>query len=138
MSVSGTNSPLMSAKFEWFRDEFPEESKKIEKYLMISGYVIGKLGKLPIEDACIDGSFVTWTGMGDIKNKQWSDEICGDIGMDRRYLPKIVDSDAICGYLDAEIAKQDRPARRDSAGLRRGRQGRQACRQAPVFWTSAT
>ena len=106
MSISGTNSPLMSAKFEWFRDEFPEESKKIEKYLMISGYVIGKLGKLPIEDACIDGSFVTWTGMGDIKNKQWSDEICGDIGMDRRYLPKIVDSDAICGYLDAEIAKQ--------------------------------
>ena len=31
MSISGTNSPLMSAKFEWFRDEFPEESKKIEK-----------------------------------------------------------------------------------------------------------
>ena len=42
--TGGTNFPQMAPKTEWFRKEFPEESAKIRKYLMISGYVIGKLG----------------------------------------------------------------------------------------------
>ena len=61
LSISGTNSPLFSTKYEWFKNDFPEEAGKIAKYLMISGYVIGKLGDVPIEDAVMDGSFLAWT-----------------------------------------------------------------------------
>ena len=104
LEISGTNFPAMAPKFQWFQAEFPEEAKKIAKYLMISGYVIGKLGNLPIEDAVMDCSFTSWTGLADVKNGRWSDEICGEIGLDQKYLPRIVDSNYICGHLCKEMA----------------------------------
>ncbi len=104
LEISGTNSPLMAPKVEWFAAEFPEESKKIAKYLMISGYVIGKLGNVPIEDATMDHSFLSWTGLGDISSQTWSKELCGLAGTDPKYLPRIVKSNEICGYLSEEMA----------------------------------
>lgn len=104
LNISGTNSPLMCAKYEWFRADFPEEAKKVRKYVMISSYVLGKLGKVDIEEATIDGSFISWTGMADVASKNWSEEILDDLGMDRSLLPKVVDSNAICGYLDPGVA----------------------------------
>jgi xylulokinase len=104
LEIGGTNFPALAPKYEWFKTEFPEEAKKIAKYLMISGYVIGRLGKVPIEDAVMDRSYASWTGLADIRHDQWSDEICDAIGLDRKYLPKIVNSNFICGHLDKEWA----------------------------------
>jgi xylulokinase len=95
----------MAPKFEWFKAEFPEESKKIEKYLMISGYIIGKLGDLKVDDAVMDRSYASWTGLADVAQDRWSDEICGAIGLDQKYLPKIVNSNTLCGKLSPEAAK---------------------------------
>ncbi len=106
LEISGTNAPLMCAKYEWFKSEFPEKASKIVKYVMISGYVIGRLGEVPIEEATIDGSYVTWSGMGDVKNKQWSRKICDQIGIDMKLLPKIVDSNTICGRLSQRMAEE--------------------------------
>lgn len=104
LEISGTNFPAMAPKFQWFQTEFPDEAKRIAKYLMISGYVIGKLGNLPIEDAVMDCSFTSWTGLADVKNRCWSEEICGAIGLDQKYLPRIVDSNYVCGHLCREMA----------------------------------
>ncbi|MDR1137371.1 MAG: hypothetical protein LBK91_03520 [Synergistaceae bacterium] len=106
LETAGTNFPAMAPKFEWYKTEFPEENKKIAKYLMISGYVIGKLGKIPIDDAVIDRSYIAWTGLSDIRNDRWSDEICGAIKLDKKYLPKIVNSNYICGKLDPGVARE--------------------------------
>lgn len=106
LGISGTNFPQMAPKYEWFKTEFPEESKKIAKYLMISGYVIGKLGDLPIEDAVIDRTFTQWTGLADVRKDKWSEEICDAIGLDQKYLPRIVNSNDICGYLSESSAKE--------------------------------
>ena len=92
----------------------------MQKYLMISGYVIGKLGNLPIEDAVMDCSFTSWTGLADVKNGRWSDEICGEIGLDQKYLPRIVDSNYICGHLCKEMAAVTGLKEGNSAGIRRG------------------
>lgn len=102
--ISGTNSPLFSSKYEWFKNEFPEEAKRIAKYLMISGYVLGKLGSLPIEDAVIDGSLITWTGLADVKHRSWSEKICDELGMDMSLLPKIVQSFDVAAHLSAEAS----------------------------------
>ena len=102
--ISGTNSPLFSSKYEWFKSEFPEEAKRIAKYLMISGFVIGRLGELPIEDAVIDGSLITWTGLADVKNRCWSKKICDELGMDMTLLPKIVESSDVVTQLSKEAA----------------------------------
>lgn len=104
LTISGTNFPQMAPKFEWFKAEFPEENSKIAKYLMISGYIIGKLGAMKIDDAVIDTTYTVWTGFADIKNGSWSDKICSAIGLDKKYLPKIVNSNYICGRLAPRAA----------------------------------
>lgn len=105
LEISGTNAPQMCSKFEWFCHDFPEEAKRIAKCVMISGYVLGKLGQIPIEEAEIDGSLIAWSGMADIRKAAWSDVLCEKLGMDKKYLPKIVDSSAVCGTLCEEMAK---------------------------------
>ena len=104
LCIGGTNFPQMAPKYQWFKTEYPGESKKIAKYLMISGYVIGKLGDIPIEDAVIDRSFTQWTGLADVQNDRWSQEICREIGLDEKYLPRIVNSNHICANLNKEMA----------------------------------
>lgn len=105
LTIDGTNFPQMAPKYAWFAAEYPEQAKKIAKYLMISGYVIGRLGNLPIEDAVMDRSYASWTGLADINRDAWSAEICDAVGMERRFLPRIVNSNYICGSLDGEMAR---------------------------------
>ncbi|MEI1255080.1 FGGY family carbohydrate kinase [Blautia sp. JLR.GB0024] len=105
LEISGTNFPQMAPKYEWFAAEYPELSKKIEKYVMISGYVIGRLGNLGMDEAVMDRSYAAWTGLADIRNDAWSKEICGSIGLKESYLPKMVESNTICGYLSGQAAE---------------------------------
>lgn len=106
MSISGTNFPQMASKYEWFANDFPQEAKKIAKCLMISGYVIGRLGNIPIEEAVMDRTYASWTGLADVRNDSWSKEICEKVGIPMDLLPKIVNSNYICGYLCENAAKQ--------------------------------
>ena len=106
LRTAGTNFPAMAPKFAWFREEFPEESKKIAKYLMISGYVIGRLGEVPIEEATMDRSYTEWTGLADVNHDRWSKEILSAVGMDEAHLPQIVNSNHICGRLSERMAKE--------------------------------
>lgn len=110
--ISGTNAPLMAPKIEWFQTEFPKESARIAKYMMISSYIIGRLGDLPIEEAVMDHSFLSWTGLGDIAKDNWSDTICGLIGTEKERLPRIVRSNEIVGTLCKKMA--------DEIGLKAG------------------
>ena len=104
--TGGTNFPQMAPKSEWFREEFPEESAKIRKYLMISGYVIGKLGDIPVKEAAMDRTYTQWTGLADVQNGVWSKKICDAVGLDQDLLPRIVNSNSICAHLNAEMAAQ--------------------------------
>ena len=105
LEISGTNSPLFSTKYEWFKSEFPGEAKKIRKYLMLQSYITGKLGDADIEDATIDGSLLAWTGLADIKNRGWSEVICDKLDINRDCLPRVVESDEVVGHLSEKIAK---------------------------------
>ena len=104
--ICGTNAPVMCAKYDWFQNEFPEEHKRIAKYVMLNGYVIGKLSGVPIEEAAIDHSLITWTGMADIRSRSWSRTLCEEMGIDPNRLPRIVDCAHIGGNLSEEMAKQ--------------------------------
>ncbi len=72
---------------------------------MISGYVIGRMGDVPIEEATIDRSYTQWTGLADIKNGVWSDVLCDAVGVDRKYLPTIVAGNHIGGTLAPSVAE---------------------------------
>ncbi|MBQ6840061.1 MAG: hypothetical protein IJO45_05165 [Oscillospiraceae bacterium] len=105
-SICGTNAPVMCAKYDWFKNEFPQEHKRIAKYVMLNGYVIGKLSGIPVADACMDNSLITWTGMADIRSRSWSQELCEKMGVDKALLPRIVNGTDVGGYLSDEMAKQ--------------------------------
>ena len=104
LRVAGTNFPQMAPKAEWFREEFPEADARIRKYLIVSGYVIGKLGDIPVEEAVIDRTFTEWTGLADVGHDRWSDAICQAVGIDTDRLPKIVNSNTVVAHLNAEMA----------------------------------
>jgi xylulokinase len=104
LSTGGTNFPQMAPKFAWFSQEFPAEAKKVVKYLMISGFVIGRMGGLSIEDAVMDRSYATWTGLSDVRNDRWSDAICSAVGLDQDLLPRIVGCSHVCGRLCEPVA----------------------------------
>lgn len=109
--VGGTNAPVMCSKYEWFKTDFPEEHNRIAKYVMLNGYIIGRLSNIPIEEAKIDYSLITWTGLSNIRDRQWSKQICDDLEIDINILPQIVDCTTIGGYLDEKIARDlDLPA----------------------------
>ncbi|MEI8200849.1 MAG: FGGY family carbohydrate kinase [Eubacteriales bacterium] len=103
-TICGTNAPQMAPKYEWFKTEFPDQSKKIAKFVMISSYVVGRLGDVPIEKASIDRSYTQWTGLADVKNGIWSSKLCEAVKMDAEHLPDIVNSNHICGTLSRAIA----------------------------------
>ncbi len=71
---------------------------------MISSYVLGRLGAVPIEEASINRSYLEWTGLSDIRNDKWSEKVCSALSIDKNTLPKIVQSYDICGHLSAEMA----------------------------------
>lgn len=105
-SIGGTAAPVMCAKYAWFKDAFPEEHSRIAKYVMLGSYIIGRLARIPVDEARIDYSLITWTGMSDIKKRCWSETLCEKMGIDRALLPKIVPCTDIGGALCAEEAKK--------------------------------
>ena len=104
--IGGTNAPVMCAKYAWFREEFPEEHARIAKYVMLNGYIIGRLSKISVHEAKIDNSLITWTGMADVRRRAWSEKLCDEMGIDRKLLPEIADCTAVGGYLDVELARE--------------------------------
>lgn len=104
--VSGTVAPIMCSKYVWFKNEFPQEHKKIKKYILLNGYIIGKLSHIPVSEARIDYSLLTWTGLGDIENRCWSKELCDKLDIDMNLLPIVCDCRTIGGYLAEDVANE--------------------------------
>lgn len=103
--IGGTNAPVMCSKYDWFRNEFPERDRRIRKYVMLNGYIIGKLSGIAVEDALIDHSLIAWTGMADIRTREWSAQLCGKMGIDMQRLPRITDCQTVGGYISDEAAR---------------------------------
>ena len=104
--IGCTNAPVMCSKYAWFKDAFPAEHARIAKYVMLNGYMIGRLSGIPVDEAKIDNSLITWTGMADLRARKWSEKLCGEMDIDRALLPEIVDCTCVGGHLDGQVAAQ--------------------------------
>ncbi len=101
---SGTNLPFMAKKIKWFEKEYARTISKVVKYVGLSSYVIGKITGIKVEDAFLGSTYLTWTGLADIENRKWSEELCSMFNIDIKRLPHIVDSTAIVGRLSKSVA----------------------------------
>jgi len=105
LKYCGTNAPVMAPKIHWIKNEFPMKYKCIAKYLSLTGYVIGKLSDMKIDEAVIDRTYTQWTGLADIENDQWSVLLCSELQVSESVLPIIVNSNTVVGKLNNRISQ---------------------------------
>ena len=80
------------------------EWKSIYKFVQPAAFVGAKLTGLSGKDAYIDQSFLGFSSLADLRNSQWSEELCEklEIGIDK--LPKIINSTDIVGQTSTKIS----------------------------------
>ncbi len=102
---SGTNFPVYGAKILWWKNDFPQLHKKVCKYIFLCSYIAGKLANIKPEDAFIDRSHLQWTALADLGSTSFSEQLCESFGIEKRLLPRIVNSFDIIGKLDKNMAE---------------------------------
>ena len=99
-------------KMLWWKNERPSTFEKIYKFTVPSVYVAGKLAGLRGDQAFYDYTYITYTGLFDVRKMKWSDELCGIFGIPLDKLPLIVKPWEIVGELTSKEA--------DKCGLVKG------------------
>ncbi len=106
--ISVTGCPVTYAhgpKILWWKNERYLDYKRIEKFLMPSAYVVGKLVGLSARDAFIDYTHLHFSGFGDIASCSWSQELLDSFAVNRDKMPEIVEPWKVIGGLSKEAAE---------------------------------
>ncbi|MCF7929005.1 MAG: hypothetical protein K9L68_08945 [Spirochaetales bacterium] len=83
---SPRNTPKM---IRWMK-EAGDVYDKVFRFVTLSGYVVGRMCNMPAEQAFVDYTLLSFFGNEDAKNLDWSEEITGLFGLDRKKLPRVV------------------------------------------------
>ena len=86
----------------WIRKHQPEKFKAIQKLLMLSDWVIYKLGNITISEPSIASSSMLF----DVKKKEWSKEVASWVGISENILPEIHDSGECVGSVTKDAASE--------------------------------
>ena len=92
-------------KILWWKEEQPQDYRKIAKFVTPAGYVAGKMAGLRGEEAFIDYTFIHFSGLSDAQNGCWSNELCELFGIAEEKLPRIVEPWHIVGEVTDTTAK---------------------------------
>lgn len=105
--VSVTGSPVTYAhgpKILWWKKEYPEIYKKINKFVLPHSFVVGKLTGLDGEQAYMDYTCIQYSGFGDNVKKKWSRELLELFQVEENKMPKICSPFKLVGYLGKTAA----------------------------------
>ncbi|HEX7560766.1 MAG TPA: FGGY family carbohydrate kinase, partial [Candidatus Humimicrobiaceae bacterium] len=80
------------------------EWQDIYKFIHPSAFVSGRLAGLSGDDAYMDESFLCFSGLADLKNSQWSYELCKKLDIEIDKLPRIIKSADIIGQVTKKAA----------------------------------
>lgn len=92
------------SKILWWKEEQPEAYRRIAKFVTPAGYVAGKMAGLRGEEAFIDYTFIHFSGLSDAQKGEWSEELCGLMGVEREKLPRIVEPWRVVGEVTRQAA----------------------------------
>lgn len=93
-------------KMIWWKRERPEVFERIYKFTVPSIYVAGKIAGLSGNDAFYDYTYVTFTGLFDIRKMDWSEELSQTFDLPLEKLPRVVKPWDVVGEITAEEAKR--------------------------------
>ena len=99
--VSGCMTPFSAQKILML-----EQDARATKYIGLPSYVAAKLFGGSINDAFIQESNITWTGLVDLAERQWSDELIELFGIDAALLPRIAKPVDVVGEVSARAASE--------------------------------
>lgn len=91
-------------KMLWWKNESPEEYKKVTRFLMPAAYVAGRMAGLKGDQAFIDYTFLHFSGFSDARRGTWSAELCEKFGLDMEKLPRIVAPWEVIGEVQPQAA----------------------------------
>ena len=86
---SSGGAPLVAAKIKWIKENFPEDYKRIHKFINLTTYVAGRICDLKGDDAFIDHSVLSMNGLADTKEGKWNSKICSKMDIDINKVPNI-------------------------------------------------
>lgn len=101
-------SPMFPAMFaRWFLKNMPEECSRVVKFVHDAPYILMRLAGLKGEDAFIDWGTMSGWGLGyKVEEKVWSEEQLSILGIDPRFMPRIVKPWDQIGTLSPEMAER--------------------------------
>ncbi|MFW5987914.1 MAG: xylulokinase [bacterium] len=91
-------------KILWWKKNHPDIFKKINKFIVPSVYVAGKLAGLEAKDAYLDYTYLHFTGFADNQNLKWDNNLCKTFDISKSKLPKIVSPGTIIGKISKKAA----------------------------------
>jgi xylulokinase len=87
-------------KFLWVREHEPENWKRVRSVMLPKDYVRFRMtGERAIDVADASGTLLL-----DVAHRRWSSEMLAATGIDERILPKVYESQEVCGKISAEGA----------------------------------
>jgi xylulokinase len=87
-------------KFLWVREHEPENWKRVRSVMLPKDYVRFRMtGERAIDVADASGTLLL-----DVANRRWSKEMLAAAQIDERILPKVYESQEVCGKISAEGA----------------------------------
>ncbi len=92
------------AKILWWMREQPEAFKRVAKFVVPGGYVAGRMAGLKGAEAYIDRTYLHFSCFSDTQRGEWSDDLLGLFGVDKRKLPRIVHPWEVIGHVTEEAA----------------------------------
>jgi xylulokinase len=98
--VSFTHGP----KILWWKNEEPQAFKKIAKFVLPHGFVIGKMCGLGAEEATFDYTHLHFSGFADNLHKEWSDELLSLFAVPKEKMARIASPFEVVGKTTAEFA----------------------------------
>ena len=105
------NPPLTNftlTKLLWVRENEPKNWQRVRKIMLPKDYVRLRL----TGESAIDVADASGTLLLDVANRRWSSEVLGKTGIDAKLLPKLFESQEICGKISRAGAS--------ATGLREG------------------
>lgn len=88
-------------KILWLREEEPENFEKMAKAILPKDYLRYRL----TGEYYTDVSDASGTGLFDVKNRRYSQELLDRLGLSRELFPPVVESDEITGKITEEAAE---------------------------------
>ena len=105
--IARTGCPPMVAhapKLRWWRRTQPDVFAAVEKFVVPSAYVAGRLCGLGSDDAYVDWTHLHFSGLVDAATSTWSSDLAEAVGVPLSKLPRIVAPTDVVGALTQEAA----------------------------------